>query len=147
MILSLKELFVKDITNELFAYYKEQIMNLYNQLSYCNNVSTQKFIDFINRTKTFVYINERMEILGIISALYERKMIHNGGLVCHIEDLVVDEKHRDKSIGKQLLLKIKEDAKKEGVYKIILNCTEELVSYYEKCGFERKNVQMSLYFE
>ena len=39
MILSLKELFVKDITNELFAYYKEQIMNLYNQLSYCNNVS------------------------------------------------------------------------------------------------------------
>ena len=147
MILSLKELFVKDITNELFAYYKEQIMGLYNQLSYCNNVSNKIFIDFINRTKTFVYINERMEILGIISALYERKMIHNGGLVCHIEDLVVDEKHRDKSIGKQLLLKIKEDAKKEGVYKIILNCTEELTSYYEKCGFEKKNAQMALYFE
>ena len=147
MILSLKELFVKDITNELFAYYKEQIMNLYNQLSYCNNVSNKTFIDFINRTKTFVYINERMEILGIISALYERKIIHNGGLVCHIEDLVVDEKHRDKSIGKQLILKIKEDAEKEGVYKIILNCTEELTNYYEKCGFEKKNAQMALYFE
>ena len=147
MILSLRELFVKNITNELFAYYKEQIMQLYNQLSYCNNVDNRTFIDFINRTTTFVYINERMEIQGIISALYERKMIHNGGLVCHIEDLVVDEKYRHKSIWKQLLEKIKEHAKKEGVYKIILNCTDELVEYYKKNGFERKNSQMALYFE
>ena len=146
MILSLKELFVKDITNELFAYYKEQIMQLYNQLSYCNKVDNRTFIDFINRTTTFVYTNERMEIQGIISALYERKMIHNGGLVCHIEDLVVDEKYRHKSIGKQLLEKIKEDAKKKCVYKIILNCTEELTSYYEKCGFEKKKCSNGFIF-
>ena len=87
-----------------------------------------------------------MNIIGAVSALYERKMIHNSGIVCHIEDLVVHNDHRNKGIGTKLINVIFEKAKMQNCYKIILNCTEELKSYYEKQGFESKNIQMSYYF-
>jgi glucosamine-phosphate N-acetyltransferase len=33
-------------------------------------------------------------------------------------------------------------AKQQGCYKVILDCTEHNVLFYEKCGLSRKEVQM-----
>jgi len=35
-----------------------------------------------------------------------------------------------------------EHAKAKGCYKVILDCSAENVAFYEKCGLERKEVQM-----
>jgi len=32
-----------------------------------------------------------------------------------------------------------------GCYKIILDCSEKNVPFYEKCGFKKKEVQMAFY--
>ena len=37
-------------------------------------------------------------------------------------------------------------AKEHQVYKIILNCSDENIKFYEKCGFELKSNQMAKYF-
>lgn len=37
-------------------------------------------------------------------------------------------------------------AKAAGCYKVILDCAERKVGYYEKCGLARKEVQMARYF-
>ena len=34
-----------------------------------------------------------------------------------------------------------------GCYKLILDCSESNVKFYEKCGFKRKEIQMARYFE
>ena len=150
MILSTKELFLPDITMELYSYYKEQLINLYDQLSPNKNLKMMKdnsFIDFLNRSRVLLYVSDRMEILGAITVLYEKKIIHNGGIVAHIEDFVVHNEHRRRGIGKELMQHAIDDCKKNKVYKVILDCKEDLIPFYEKFGYESKNVQMSIYFE
>lgn len=150
MIISTKELFLPDITMELYSYYKEQLINLYDQLSHNQNLKMMKdnsFIDFLNRSRVFLYVSDRIEILGAITVLYEKKIIHNGGIVAHIEDFVVHKDHRGKGIGKELMNHAIEDSRKNKVYKVILDCKDDMITYYEKFGYESKNVQMSLYFE
>jgi glucosamine-phosphate N-acetyltransferase len=39
-----------------------------------------------------------------------------------------------------------EKAKEEGCYKTILDCTEETVGFYQKCGMLVKGTQMALYY-
>jgi glucosamine-phosphate N-acetyltransferase len=41
---------------------------------------------------------------------------------------------------------LKEIARKEGCYKVILNCAEKNEEFYKKCGFQRKEIQMAYYF-
>ena len=146
MIIHIKELINHNTSSEMFTFFKEQLIELYSQLSVCETIQSNMFIEFLKRTNAYLYVDGQMNILGAITALYERKMIHNGGIICHIEDLVVHKDHRNKGIGTKLINTIFEKAKSHNCYKIILNCTEDLKSYYEKHGFENKNIQMSYYF-
>lgn len=147
MIIHIKELINYKTTTELFEYFKEQLIELYNQLSVCENIEGNTFIEFLQRSNVYLFVNESMKIIGSITALYERKMIHNGGIVCHIEDFVVHEDYRNQGIGKRLMNHVLEDAKEKNCYKIILDCNENMYNYYQQYGFERKNIQMSYYIE
>lgn len=57
-----------------------------------------------------------------------------------IENVVVHPHHRGKDYGRQIIKHLVKFA--ENQYKIILNCTDENVIFYEKCGFVRKGNQM-----
>ena len=59
-------------------------------------------------------------IIGSTTLLIETKFIHNGGLVGHIEDVVVDKEHQGKKIGEKIMKFLIEISKKRGCYKIIL---------------------------
>ena len=37
-------------------------------------------------------------------------------------------------------------AKENGCYKVILDCDESNEKFYEKLGYQRKNIQMAIYF-
>ncbi len=84
------------------------------------------------------------EIIGCCTLLVEPKIIHNGSKVGHIEDLVVSKEHRGKGIGKELLKYCIDIAKKHGCYKVILDCDESNINFYNKCGFRQKGVCMRL---
>ena len=148
MIIHIKELINAKTSIEMISFYKEEMTKLYNQLSECllEKLKTNDFIEFVNRSNVYCYINEKNNILGVITALYERKLIHNGGIVCHIEDLVIDNKYRNQKIGSKLIKYVIDDAKEKKAYKIILDCTPEMTYYYKNFNFEEKNVQMALYF-
>ena len=81
-------------------------------------------------------------IVGTVTLLIENKIIHNGSKVGHIEDVVVDFNHRKLGIGKLLIDYCLDIAKKEGCYKVILDCDDENIKFYEKCGFKEKGVCM-----
>lgn len=46
-----------------------------------------------------------------------------------------------------LIAHLIERAQAAGCYKVILDCAEHNVGYYEKCGLTRKEVQMVRYFD
>ena len=68
--------------------------------------------------------------------LIEPKFIHQGGLVGHIEDVVVDKNYQGKKIGEKIMKYLLEIAQKRGCYKTILDCTDDVKKFYEKLGFK-----------
>ena len=124
---------------------KNRLIYLYNQLSEVSSVSDEIFDTFIENDNTFLYLVDNI-IVGCITLLIETKLIHNGGKVMHIEDLVIDKEYRNKGFGIKLMDLARIVAKGSNCYKIILDCNTDVKQFYMKNGFESKNMQMSLYF-
>ena len=82
------------------------------------------------------------QIVGSITLLIEPKFIHQGGLVGHIEDVVVRSELQGKGIGEQLVNAALEYAKNHGCYKTILDCDDKVKPFYEKIGFKRNSNAM-----
>lgn len=85
-------------------------------------------------------------IVGTATLLIEYKFIRGAGKIGHIEDVVVDAAARGQRLGAKLVEKLTERAKAAGAYKIILDCSESNVAFYEKIGLTKKDVQMVQYF-
>lgn len=77
------------------------------------------------------------KIVGSITLLIEQKFIHKGGIVGHIEDVVVDKNFQGQKIGEKIMKYLLEIAKNRGCYKTILDCTEDVKPFYEKLGFKQ----------
>lgn len=129
-------------------YYKG-FLNLLEQLTTvdANNITYDDFIKHLKKIKSKVFVMEDGEgkIIGTMTLLIEEKFIHKLSSVGHIEDVVVNDEYRGKGLGKMLIDYGVKYAKDNGCYKIILNCAEKNIAFYEKCGFKSKNVEMSLY--
>jgi glucosamine-phosphate N-acetyltransferase len=78
-------------------------------------------------------------VVGAVTLLIERKFIHGGGSVGHIEDVAVDRRHQRRGIGTALVEHAIEAARHAGCYKVILDCFDPLVPFYERMGFRPFN--------
>jgi len=88
------------------------------------------------KIQTYVaLVNDR--VVGTASLLIEPKFIHNGGLVGHVEDVAVHPDQQGLGLGKLLVDKLIDECREAGCYKIILDCEESLVAFYERRGFRR----------
>ena len=77
------------------------------------------------------------KVAGSTTLLIEQKFIHQGGLVGHIEDVVVDKNFQGQKIGEKIMKYLLEIAKNQGCYKTILDCTDDVKPFYEKLGFKQ----------
>jgi glucosamine-phosphate N-acetyltransferase len=82
---------------------------------------------------------DNKKIVGSTTLLIEQKFIHNGGLVGHIEDVVVRKDYEGKGIGIKLVTSLLERAKEKNCYKTILDCKDDVKQFYEKIGFKRES--------
>ena len=82
------------------------------------------------------------KVVGTTTLFIEQKFIHDGGKVGHIEDVAVRKEYQGKGVGQKIVKALLEYAKKEGCYKTILDCTDDLISFYEKTGFKRHSNSM-----
>jgi glucosamine-phosphate N-acetyltransferase len=82
------------------------------------------------------------KVVGTCALLLEQKFIHSGGWVGHIEDVVVHKECQKKGIGSALVEHAVGEAKKRGCYKVILDCFEHLVPFYDRFGFRVFNIGM-----
>ena len=82
---------------------------------------------------------DNKKIVGSTTLLIEQKFIHNGGLVGHIEDVVVRKDYEGKGIGIKLVTSLLERAKEKNCYKTILDCKDDVKQFYERIGFKRES--------
>lgn len=77
------------------------------------------------------------KVVGAASIIIEQKFIHGGGKAGHIEDVVVSKEFQGKGIGQKVVRALLEYAQKQGCYKTILDCSDDLIPFYEKLGFKK----------
>ena len=82
------------------------------------------------------------KIVGSTTLFIEQKFIHDGGLVGHIEDVVVRKDYEGQGIGMKLVISLLDVAKQRKCYKTILNCEDNLRPFYEKIGFKKATNEM-----
>ena len=127
------------------------IIHLLEQFKKDNlNISQKQFEEFISQLDkhhTIFVIEEQQKIICCGTILIESKLLHNFGKVGHIEDVITDSQFRGQGLGKKIIESLVNYGRQQECYKIILNCTNKNILFYEKCGFTRKENQMSLYFQ
>lgn len=132
-----------------FQNIKDQYLQLLSFLTHTETMSNEDFykkVCEINKLGTIVvcYIKPDI-IIGTGTIMIEPKIIHGGKYVGHIEDVVVHPLYRNKKVASGIISKLVSHGNKCNCYKIILDCNSSLQSFYEKMGFENKNIQMSIY--
>ena len=107
------------------------------QASDIDRNKAEKIFEKINLNPDHIIIVAELggKIVGTTTLLIEQKFIHGGGLVGHIEDVVVDKNFQGQKIAEKIIKYIFEFAKNRGCYKTILDCTDDVKPFYEKLGF------------
>lgn len=109
--------------------------------------SLTEFKEILNNEKYLgIYIlEENNNLVGSGTILFEKKFIHNISLYGHIEDIIIKKEYRKKGLGKLLINNLVQVCKDRKCYKILLDCSIELINFYEKCGFKNNGNQMTIY--
>lgn len=129
-------------------------IELLQQLSICDSVSDKEYEERFRELSSqgddhvicVIEDNHSGKIIGTGSVFIEKKFLRNCGKVGHIEDVVVDTNARGMNLGKKIIKFLSDHARSMGCYKVILDCSVENRSFYEKCGFKQKEIQMVMYF-
>ena len=125
----------------------EQYFELINEFR-STNYTKEQFVHFLEEENKNIHIwviEVNNEIIASGTILYETKLIHNISLYAHIEDIIVSSKYRKNGYGLILLNELVDVCKKNNTYKILLDCQEELIKFYEKSGFKKNGSQMVIY--
>jgi len=129
--------------------FHKNYIQLLSQLSNTGNITEEQFSNIFQNLNSHIYVFEDVEAQKIIASatlLFEQKFIHNGGIVAHLEDVVVDSESRGFRIGQKLIQNIIEIAKENNCYKIIADCKTSLLPFYAKNNFQKKDNQIAIYF-
>lgn len=85
---------------------------------------------------------EEGKVIGTASVHFERKFYRDGRRVAHIEDVAVLPSHQGKGVGRLLMQKLEQVAGDKNCYKMILDCADHNVAFYERVGYRRHEGQM-----
>jgi len=128
---------------------KNQYISLLSQLTTVDDMSVEKFEESIGKICEMgdvILCIDDQRIVGTGTIIYEPKITHGGKSVGHIEDIVVDKSYRGLKIATEIIKKLTESAKTHNCYKVILDCSADMETYYERQRFTKKGAHMAIYF-
>lgn len=128
----IREIKSKDINKE----YLQLLCQLSNREGQNVNFLIPDFAfwrDYAKNENHQIYVYEHEgDIVGTASILVDNK-------VGRVEDVVVDRESRLGGVGRQLVNRCIEFARAKEGYKVILECSEDNIPFYEACGFRRSD--------
>jgi len=130
-------------------YYKDYL-TLLKQLTIVekkkiNFIQFKNFVNNLSNKHIIIIIEDNNKIIGSGTLLIENKVIHNMGLVAHIEDIVIHNNYKKQGLGKKIIDELINISIQSNCYKIILDCNEKNVNFYQNSGFKQKEIQMVKY--
>ena len=140
----MSELIIRKILeSDLENGFLESLDNLKQASDLDLNIAKKILRKILDDENHIIHVAEmdRM-IVGSTTLLIEQKFIHKGGLVGHIEDVVVKKEFEGHGIGIKLVKSLLDVAKQKNSYKTILNCKDNLRPFYAKMGFKQATNEM-----
>ena len=131
------------VENDIENGFLESLDNLKRASDLDKEIAKKILRKIISNPDHIIHVaEENGKIVGSATLFIEQKFIHNGGHVGHIEDVVVSKEFEGRGIGIKIVTSLLETAKTKNCYKTILDCTDELVPFYERIGFKQESNQM-----
>lgn len=122
-------------------------INLLSQLTNAPNISFDRYKEIYYELPDNVFVVEHNKnLIATGTLIIQYKLTRGGCKYGYIEDIVVDNKYRNHGIGKTLVKFLVDYAKGDDCYKVILNCSDNNVCFYEKNGFLKNGNEMVIYF-
>ncbi|MDD5032373.1 MAG: GNAT family N-acetyltransferase [Patescibacteria group bacterium] len=124
-----------------------------SNLSKVDHIPPEKMKEIFKEVKQkensyiFVAVTEDNQVVGMVKLIIERKFTYGGSRAGHIEDVVVRKGFEKMGIASRLNKEVLDRAKKLGCYKVILDCRDELISFYEKFSFYKFQNCLRIDFE
>ena len=128
-------MFIKEISSD--DYNNGYLDLLFEFSNYKKNISFEEFTMHLNlRDKIRIYVAvDNNQIIGA-GTIFKLDKLHNNP-VGQIEDVIITESYRRKGIGKEIIDRLVTIGLNEmKCYKVVLNCLDKNIKFYEKCGFE-----------
>ena len=130
----IRELRKTDLNNSFFtllAQLSGQLTSYDSDILWNEYTKNPNHITFVDEIKE---AGKPASIVATSSILIESKFLHCGSKVGHIEDVVVDKDARGSGLGQKIVEHCIEYARKNGCYKVILDCSNKNVPFYINCG-------------
>ena len=118
-------------------------LQLLTQLTKVGDISQemwrQRFLEMKKKSGTYyvMVVEDSLthQVIGATTLVVEQKFIHECSQVGRVEDVVVSDKYRGRQLGKFLVASAIVLAEKLNCYKVTLNCTDQMLSFYNGLGF------------
>ena len=138
------ELIIRELEKEDF---KKGFLQTMDTLRESSNISEDKALEIfrniqLNQKHIIIVAEINGRIVGATTLLIEPKFIHQGGIVGHIEDVVVDKEFQGQKIGEKIIQYVLGIAKNNDCYKTILDCSDDVKQFYEKLGFKHHSNEL-----
>jgi glucosamine-phosphate N-acetyltransferase len=130
----IREIKKTDLNNSFFtllAQLSGQLTSYDSDILWNEYTKNPNHITFVDEIKE---AGKPASIVATSSILIESKFLHCGSKVGHIEDVVVDKDARGSGLGQKIVEHCIEYARKNGCYKVILDCSNKNVPFYINCG-------------
>jgi len=104
-----------------------------------------KWKNILKYNECYVYENEG-EIIGFISLIFYITIFHKVGTVL-INELIVNERHRNQQVGKQLLEYAISESSKRGIDEIevgVMKNNESAIRFYKQNGLNEEYYLLGL---
>ena len=117
---------------------EQKFKEIFNEMYEINKIEPQYFIVVWEDISSW-------KIAVAWSVIIEKKFIHDGKSVWHIEDIVVSTDYRGLWLWEHIISILK-DISDKNCYKVILDCDKKNLWFYNKCWFSEKSLWMAVYF-
>lgn len=127
----------------LSSDYKQYMDLMFEFTNYRHDISDNEFhkqLHDMDQRHKIIVMTHHNSIIGA-GSLFVLHKLHNNP-VGQIEDVIITKKYRSRGLGKTIIETLTRIGLEMGCYKIVLNCLDHNIQFYEKCGFQKVAAEM-----
>ena len=139
MIYSLKDIFIKNNSESVKHFVKDQMIHMYTKQNDISHISLSIFSNIILENNFYIKIDQKFNVYGIINYYIKKNLI--GKDECYIEQIITKNEETKKELLEFCIHDIKVNCSQ-----IILMCKIEDIELYKIFDFQQENIGLIKYF-